>query len=67
MKSNETYLNQEVHEYKRLIVSGFPDETDVVIEITHLPQYIEPIFLAMRETMEKAIAKHGKVVIEGNS
>ena len=23
MKSNETYLNQEVHEYKRLIVSGF--------------------------------------------
>ena len=27
MKSNETYLNQEVHEYKRLIVSGFNDET----------------------------------------
>ena len=27
MKSNETYLNQEVHEYKRLIVSGFSDET----------------------------------------
>ena len=26
MKSNETYLNQEVHEYKRLIVSGFNDE-----------------------------------------
>jgi hypothetical protein len=27
VKSNETYLNQEVHEYKRLIVSGFNDET----------------------------------------
>lgn len=27
MKSNETYLNQEVHEYKRLIVSGFNDLT----------------------------------------
>ena len=26
MKSNETYLNQEVHEYKRLIVSSFNDE-----------------------------------------
>lgn len=26
MKSNETYLNQEVHEYKRLIVSGLNDE-----------------------------------------
>ena len=26
MKSNETYLNQEVHEYKRLIVSGFNDD-----------------------------------------
>ena len=46
---------------------GHPDETDVVIETTHLPQYIEPTFLAMRETMEKAIAKHGKVVIEGNN
>ena len=45
----------------------YTDETDVVIETTHLPQYIEPTFLAMRETMEKAIAKHGKVVIEGNS
>lgn len=46
---------------------GFPDDTNVVIETTHLPQYIEPTFLAMRETMEKAIAKHGKLVIEGNS
>ena len=26
MKSNEAYLNQEVHEYKRLIVSGLNDE-----------------------------------------
>ena len=39
---------------------GFSDDTNVVIETTHLPQYIEPTFLAMRETMEKAIAKHGK-------
>lgn len=31
MKSNETYLNQEVHEYKRLIVSGFNDETAKLI------------------------------------
>ena len=46
---------------------GHPDESDVVIETTHLPQYIEPTFLTMRETMEKAIAKHGKLVIEGNS
>ena len=28
MKSNETYLNQEVHEYKRLIVSRFNDEAE---------------------------------------
>lgn len=43
MKSNETYLNQEVHEYKRLIVSGFSDEVMETImgteaqQCTHVP------------------------------
>lgn len=36
--SKETYLNQEVHEYKRLVVSGLNDETDKLIMDTETQQ-----------------------------